>query len=277
MKTVEYLKKELEEAREKGDPFLEAQSNAKIGKLLLERNIYKDAVHYYRRAAELFGEENRINHQSRSLNHLGICLVMLNQPEHAIKPLTMAQKLAETDGDLSLSASAGGNLGLAHSALDGYTKAIESHKSVLENAERLQDRSLELTALINLADCYLQNKNYQSAQGFALVALDLAKSLDSLPSQILVYDLLGMISSRSQDLRSAVEYHQLAYQIASSLGDLHRQGIALANQGLALEGLTELQAAFQALKQAQEIFLLLNSDYSQKTNQDLERIKTALS
>ena len=277
MKTVDYLKKELEEAREKGDLFLEAQTNAKIGKLLLERNIYKDAVHYYRRSAELFGEENRINHQSRSLNHLGICLVMLNQPEDAIKPLTTAQKLAEADGDISLSASAGGNLGLAHSALGGYTKAIESHKSVLKNAERLQDRSLELTALINLADCYLQNKNYQSAQGFALVALDLAKSLDSLPSQILVYDLLGMISSRSQDLRSAVEYHQLAYQIASSQGDLHRQGIALANQGLALEGLTELEAAFQALKQAQEIFLLLNSDYLQKTNQDLERIKTALS
>ena len=88
---------------------------------------------------------------------------------------------------------------------------------------------------------------------------------------------IRLLPSRSQDLRSAVEYHQQAYQIAVSLGDLNRQGIALANQGLALEGLTELQAAFQALEQAQEIFLLLNSDYLQKTNQDLERIKTALS
>ncbi|MEE8355752.1 MAG: tetratricopeptide repeat protein [Anaerolineales bacterium] len=276
MNNIESLLDEIQTAQTTGDTFLEAQSNAKIGKLLLERNIYQDAVHYYQRAADLFGEENRINHQSRSLNHLGICLVMLNQPKQAIKPLTTAQKLAEADGDHFLSASAGGNLGLAYSALDDYAKAIESHKSVLENSERLQDRSLQLTALINLADCYLQNKNYQSAQGFALVALDLSKSLDSLPSQILVYDLLGMITSHSQDLRSAVEYHQQAYQIAASLGDLHRQGIALANQGLALEGLTELQAAFQAIEQAREIFLLLNSDYLQKTNQDLERIKTSL-
>jgi len=148
---------------------------------------------------------------------------------------------------------------------------------VLETAEDLQDQSMQLNALINLADSNLQNKNFQSALGFALVAFDIAKSLESLPSQVLIYDLLGMISSRQQDLRSAVDYHQQAYLIAKSLGDLQRQGIALANQGLALEGLTELSEAFQVLEQAQEIFTLLKSDYLKKTNKDLERIKTSLS
>ena len=131
MNNIESLLEEIKTARTTGDTFLEAQSNAKIGKLLLERNIYQDAVQYYQRAGDLFGEDNRINHQSRSLNHLGICLVMLNQPKQAIKPLTTAQKLAEADGDLSLSASSGGNLGLAHSALNDYTKAIKSPKSLL--------------------------------------------------------------------------------------------------------------------------------------------------
>jgi tetratricopeptide (TPR) repeat protein len=277
MKTIESLLEEIQAAQKAGDRFLEGQSNTKIGKLLLERNIYHDALQYYQRAAFLFGEVNRLNHQARSLIHLGICLVLLDLPEQALQPLTLAIKLAEDEGDLTLRAAAGGNLGLAYSANNDYTKAIEAHKSVLETAKSLQDQSMQLNALINLADSNLQNKNFQSALGFALVAFDLAKSLESLPSLVLIYDLLGMISSHQQDLRSAVDYHQQAYLTAKSLGDLQRQGIALANQGLALEGLTELNRAFQVIEQAQEIFSLLKSDYLEKTSKDLERIKTALS
>ncbi len=277
MNTIESLLEEIQAAQEAEDRFLEGQANSKIGKLLLERNIYLDAVQYYQRAAFLFGEDNRLNHQARSLNHLGICLVLLNLPEQALQPLTLAIKLAEDKGDISLRAAAGGNLGLAYSALNDYTKAIKAHKSVLETAESLQDQSMQLNALINLADSNLQNKNFQSALGFALVAFDLAKSLESLPSLVLIYDLLGMISSRQQDLRSAVNYHQQAYLTAKSLGDPQRQGIALANQGLALEGLTELDNALQVIEQAQEIFSTLKSDYLEKTSKDLERIKTSMS
>jgi tetratricopeptide (TPR) repeat protein len=277
MNSIESLLEEIQAAQEAEDRFLEGQANSKIGKLLLERNIYLGAVQYYQRAAFLFGEDNRLNYQARSLNHLGICLVLLNLPEQALQPLTLAIKLAEDKGDFSLRAAAGGNLGLAYSALNDYTKAIKAHKSVLETAESLQDQSMQLNALINLADSNLQNKNFQSALGFALVAFDLAKSLESLPSLVLIYDLLGMISSRQQDLRSAVDYHQQAYLTAKSLGDLQRQGIALANQGLALEGLTELDKALQVIEQAQEIFSTLKSDYLEKTSKDLERIKTSMS
>ena len=56
------------------------------------------------------------------------------------------------------------------------------------------------------------------------------------------------------------------------IGDLLRQGIALANQALALEGLTELDQAYQLMVQAQEIFILLNSDYQVKIKKDLSRI-----
>jgi len=277
MNTIESLLEEMQAAQEANDRFLEGQSNTKIGKLLLERNIYHDAALYYQRAAFLFGEVNRQNYQARSLNHLGICLVLLDLPEQALQPLNQAIRLAVDEGDLYLKASAGGNLGLAYSALNDYTKAIKAHKSVLETAEGLQNHAMQLNALINLADSNLQNKNFQSALGFALVAFDIAKTLESLPSLVLIYDLLGMISSRQQDLRSAVDYHQQAYLTAKSLGDLQRQGIALANQGLALEGLTELSEALQVMEQAQEIFSTLKSDYLEKTSKDLKRIKTALS
>ena len=277
MNSLETLLEEIQAAREAGDLFCEGQSNAKIGKLLLARNIYPDAVNYYQRAANLFEKAEKYNHQARTLNHLGICQVMMDQPQPALKSLHKAIELAEGEGDLSLCASASGNLGLAYSALDDYTKAVEAHKSVLNIARDLGDQYLELNALINLTDASLQNKNFQSGQGFALVAQSLAESLESTPSLVLIYDLLGMISSRQGDLRSAVEFHQQAFETANSLGDLQRQGIALANQGLALEGLTELNEAFQAMQGAQELFSRINSDYLEKTKIDLERIRKALS
>jgi len=277
MNKIDHLLDEIQAAQEAGDRFLEGLSNAKIGKLLLERNIYGEAVHYYQRAASLFEEQDLFNHQVRSLNHLGICLVMMNQPENALTYLKLANKIADKEGDPVLQASIAGNLGLAYSALGDYTKAIKAHKTVMEYAEQLGDQALQLNALINLADSNLQNKNYQSARGFALVALDLAESLNSVSSEVLVYDLLGMISSRRSDLQSAVDYHQQSYLAAKSIGDLQRQAIALANQGLALEGLTELKKALQAMQEAQDIFLLLNSNYVEKTQVDLTRIKNALS
>ncbi|MCK5641996.1 MAG: tetratricopeptide repeat protein [Gammaproteobacteria bacterium] len=277
MDTLETLLEEIHAAQEAGDRFSEGQSNAKIGKLLLARNIYHDAVNYYQRASNLFEEAEKYNHQARTLNHLGICQVMMAQPQRALESLNKSIELAVQEGDLSLRASAAGNLGLAYSALDDYTKAVEAHKSVLKIAQDLQDQSMELNALINLADASLQNKNFKPAQGFALVAQSLAESLESTPSLVLIYDLLGMISSRGGDLRSAIDYHQQAFETARSLGDLQRQGIALANQGLALEGLTELNKAYQTMQQAQELFSRIKSDYLDKTRIDLERIRKALS
>jgi tetratricopeptide (TPR) repeat protein len=157
-----------------------------------------------------------------------------------------------------------------------YTKSIDAHKSVLEVAQKLNDKSLELNALINLADTSFQNKNYQSAHGFALVALDLANTLDSKGSLILLFDLMGMIHSHTGDLKTALSYHQDSYQTALTTGDLQRQGIALANQGLVLERLTQLEDAQVHLQQAYDIFALINSDYLEKTNQDLQRIQIAL-
>jgi len=277
MNTLETLLEEIQAAQEAEDRFREGQLNAKIGKLLLARNIYHEAVNYYQRSANLFEEAKKYNHQARTMNHLGICQVMMDQPHRALDSLNRAIELAEREGDLSIRASAAGNLGLAYCTLNDYTKAIEAHKSVLKIAQDLQDQSMELNALINLADASLQNKSFQSAQGFALVAQNLAESLESTPSLVLIYDLMGMISSRGGDLRSAVEYHQQAFETAKSLGDLQRQGIALANQGLALEGLTELNKAHQSMQQAQELFSRIKSDYLDKTRIDLERIRKALS
>ncbi|MCJ7733655.1 MAG: hypothetical protein MUP11_03810 [Anaerolineales bacterium] len=277
MQNLESILDEIKNAKTLGATLVEGQACAKAGKIFLERNIYPEAAHYFQNAVLLFIAEKEINLQARALNHLAVCLVMSKQANQALEHLSRAKELLNTSNDPALLAAIEGNIGLAHSSLNDYTNAITAHKSVLESAEDLHDNSLMLNALINLADCNLQNKYFQPAQGFALVALDLAKKLDSPDALIIIYDLLGMIYSRQGDLKTALTYHQQAYQAAHSEGDLLRQGIALANQALSLERLTELTQAFALMEEADCIFSMLNSDYQEKTRRDMDRIQSGLS
>ncbi|RLD06900.1 MAG: hypothetical protein DRI65_05795 [Chloroflexota bacterium] len=277
MSNLEKILNELQDAQISGDHLNAAEASSAAGKIFLERNIYPEAANYFRKAASLFSEIGKLIQQASMLNQLGVCLVMSAQEEQALEELAAAKRCLAKEDHPALAAAIEGNLGLAYSGLKDYKNAARHHKSVFETAEKINDLQLKLNALINLADSNLQDKKYQPAQGFALVALDLAKTLGSKPSLMIIYDLLGMISSRQGDLKTALEYHQQSLDSAQENGDLLRQGIALANQALAQEGLTEMDRAFKLMSQAQDIFILLNSDYQEKTSKDLERIQSSRS
>jgi len=266
----------IQEALDAGDALAAGKAYAKAGQVCLERNLYQDAARYYRESSNHFQAAGEQPLLAKSLNHLGICLVMEKDPESALELLEEALHLVEACADPALESAIQGNIGLAYNAAGNHQKAFQAHKQVLESAEDRGDQPLRLNALINLADSSLQQKNTTSAQGFALVALDLAKSIDNYAGLALIYDLLGMISSRQGNLKDAAEYHQQAYLEAEKNDDLLRQGIALANKGLALEGLTEMEGALTAMSQAAELFTLLNSDYLEKTQRDIQRVREGM-
>ena len=273
MSNLDKILKDIQDAEANEDYRSGAEACSAAGKIFLERNIYQEAVHFFKKAVKFSIEGGDTVLQAQSLNQLGVCLVMSDQAEQAIKELASAKQMLKEEDHLTLLAAIEGNLGLAYSSLKDFQNAAKSHKSVMETARKVKDQPLELNALINLADSNLQDKKFQPALGFALVALDQAKELASKPSLVIIYDLLGMISARQGDLKTALEYHQKSFTTAQENGDLLRQGIALANQALALEGLTEIDQAYQLMTQAQEIFILLNSNYQEKTRKDLLRIQ----
>ncbi|MEJ2411553.1 MAG: tetratricopeptide repeat protein, partial [Anaerolineales bacterium] len=259
--TLEDLRAEIQAAEQSGDQTQQAASCIEAGRVLFSRNQYQDAAGYYQQASQLCIHQDQLKLKVKALNHLGVCWIMTGEPDKALNSLTCALESLGPDPEPGIQAAIQGNLGLTYSALQDHKRAFQAHKAVMETAEKLGDESLQVNALINLADCSLQDKSYRPAQGFALVALDLAKKLKSSPAEMVIYDLLGMISSRLGDLRSALDYHQQAWQAAKEAGSLLKQGIALANQGLALEGLTDLDQAASKLEEATEIFSRVSPEY----------------
>ncbi|MFO8037301.1 MAG: tetratricopeptide repeat protein [Anaerolineales bacterium] len=271
------LSQACQEAQESGDESKQAQAHAKLGKYFLSRNNYREASQHYQKSSQIYTELCMNRHLIRVLNHLGVCKTMLGHPGEAIEDLQRALNLQEEgEPNKHLQSAILGNLGLAYSRLSDYTKALKYHRSAFDLSEELQDPQLQLQAQINLADVLLHAGHADQAHNTALKALALAEEIDAKRSMISTLDLLGMISTRQGDLRTAIDYHAQAAQAAEEQGDLHRQGIALANKALALEGLTELQEAQKTMQKAQEIFTTLQSNYRKKTQQDLQRIKKGL-
>jgi tetratricopeptide (TPR) repeat protein len=276
MADVENYQADSQDSKIGGHPVDQASAYVQVGKMQIERNNFEEAALLFQKASLIYSNNNLPLNEAHALNKLGACQVMSGQPSDALATLNQAMGCLVDNTDPQLEASIQGNFGLAYGAMQNHQQAFKAHKAVLERSEDLGDDALRLNALINLADCRLQEGNYRSAQGFALVGFDLAKYLHPHPGSMILLNLLGMISSRLGDLRSAADYHQQAYQAALTFDDLQQQAIALANLGLALEGLTEMEKAAQAMERARQIFSDLNSDHIKKTQRDLARIRKSL-
>ena len=266
----------LKNAQEAGDKLAEAQAHTKLGNILLRQNSYQEAAQHYQQAIILFDKLELKKEQTQALNRLAVIKIMTQRPQEAIENLEAAQEIAKSINADTLQLAIYGNLGLAHAALGNYIKAVRFHKKVMDASLELEDKQMQLQAQINLADAYLQDKRPQQALGFALVAHDVAKELNATSALVMLLDLIGTIYSRQKDLRTAIDYHKQALDLAVEIGDPHRQAIALANKALAHEALTELESAHQSMTEAQTLFQMLNSEYAANTQKDLARIRRAI-
>ena len=141
---------DIQEALSSDDWLAAGKANAKAGQIFLERNLYQQAAQHYREASSHFDSIGEIKLMARSLNHLGICLVMNNDSDTALEIFDKALSALENSPDDALMAAIQGNTGLAYSNLSDHKNAIKAHKLVLEAAEESGDDSLRLKALINL-------------------------------------------------------------------------------------------------------------------------------
>lgn len=266
----------LEDARQQGDRAAQGNLHLRIGDAWTAQGNWPAAREAYQQAAALLSGEEQPRALCAALLHLGAVEALRGKPFEAVSHLQEALRLAESLGDRGLQARIYGNLGIAYAAGQDYDHAIEFHHEAMDIAIEIGDKVLEAQAQINLADGYYQSGSYTQALGFALVALD-AVRLQKLPAaEVMTLEILGMIYARKLNMRKSAEYHQQAADLAARLGDVERQGMALANKALALEALTELEAARQTMQQAQSLLRQAGSAYLPKTEKDLQRVLQAL-
>ena len=270
------LSDKLEAARKVGDVLQTADIHMEIAMLSIAENDYANAMEHFEKAELAVRQPSNLRKRCQVLNQKAVAQLITGHHQNARDSLQLALDLARDLNDYLLTSSFYGNLGRVYSTMGNQIRAVKCFKAMHEIALDKEDRDLQLQALINLADGYLQERSLQQALGFGLVGLDLAQDLSSRPGLMIIHDVLGMIYARKREFTTAVEHHHQSALAAEELGDLPRLGASLANKALALEALTRMREAEQSMQIALEVFQALGSPHVQKTRRDLARIRQSL-
>lgn len=253
-----------------------AQRLDRSGRSNFQGRRYTAASRDYGAAARLYQQERRTVLAARSRIHQAACFLMVNDPDRALEILGEAESVIASLDDPQLRAALAGNRGLARAAQGEYQQAAACHKQVLEIGEGLGDDSLRLQAQIHLADSYLGEGRTRQALGFALVARDLAQTLDRPAPLVKVHNLLGLITARRENHQSALEHLRTAQSLAQKTGSLPELALSLANQALSQEALTNNQRAVELMTRALDLMKQTQTGDQNQARRDLDRMKSGL-
>jgi tetratricopeptide (TPR) repeat protein len=148
-------------------------------------------------------------------------------------------------------------LGLSHSSLGDYQRAIELHSQSLTIYRNVDDRDGESAALTNLGNCHQSLGDYQRAIELYTQSLTIAREIGNRDLESNTLANLGLCSSSMGDYRQAIDMHNQSLAIAREIGNRDRESNTLANLGLCHSRLGDYRQAIdlhnQALAIAREI------------------------
>jgi tetratricopeptide (TPR) repeat protein len=212
------------------------------------------AFYFINQALKVNVRGNQSNHFKAISNfYKGLIFHYENAYDSALKYYKIAYDL-EPDKNLDVNL----NTGLAYDSKKEFNKALEIYKSVLENSEDVhtisrtysaiafnyysqkkfkksveyleKDLEIELNggnnqysiagSYANIADCYIQLNQYDSAQQYLLKSIDIRFKLSDYSHIVFPLINLGNVNLSLLDTNKAMENFIVASQIADSSGNL---------------------------------------------------------
>jgi signal transduction histidine kinase len=244
---IDYYLQSLDEARRIKQTAYEisALSDLAITYYNIGRAI--EAKKFYLQCASLAVQTNEIHTVVTSYNNLGVIYNELGEHDSALVFLNEALIVGQqAPGKIDHSGTYN-NMGNAYFKKKQYDRALYFFKS---NYRRHIKDSSDLTSLwtdhINLADVYIELKNYDSARFHADRAMFIAEKLGSKRKEADSYSILAKLNERTGNFQKAYQYLTKWYMLDT----------AMVN-GTTQSTIAELQERFNAKEREAENKLLL--------------------
>lgn len=185
----------------------------------------------------------------------GSALNFLEQPEDAIRELTVAQRLALQVKDEALSRSADFQMAIAVRNAGNYRRARDLFEALLKRLEqsRLPDQVLRMKVLQSIGTVSVDLGEHEVGRSYLLTALEWAKDIGDVSGLLAIYHGLAGAYRAAGDYEAAAGYLQKALGASEVSNDLAMSSIlhnALAV--LSAEG-GRLEAAYRHVDRAIEI------------------------
>ncbi len=176
-----------------------------LGSLYTDNKHYSTALEYFSRALDICVSLNDKIGVSICLNNIGIVYSEISEHEKALDYYHRSMEIDKSLGDDEGVAIGLNNIGDSYRYLFDTVLAISYYQKCIEIG-RPNNYSVVSTALSNIGEVYLAQKQYSRALNCVLESLELAKSAESNQQIINAFDILRKIYAKIGDYEAAYSY-----------------------------------------------------------------------
>jgi tetratricopeptide (TPR) repeat protein len=195
------------------------------------------------------------------LNILGLSHSSLGDYQRAIELHSQSLTIAWEIGNRDLESADLTNLGNCHNGLGDYRRAIELYTQSLTIAREIGNPDLESADLTNLGNCHNGLGDYQRAIELYTQSLTIAREIGNPDLESADLTNLGLCHYCLGDYRQAINLHNQSLVIAREIGNRDRESNTLANLGLCHSRLGDYQQAIDMHNQSLAIAREIGNRY----------------
>lgn len=196
---------------------------------------------HYRRAIAANKQMQNLQGLAQNYHNMAALFLDLNQPDSAVEPAFMSEKLRTEIGDSSSLVFSNYLLGSLYKAKEDYPKAISYYNTSLNLSRKNQLLMGVYHNSIDLGQVYFLLGDYKQSMEYLQQALELAETAGEIKLSETAYTGLYEVSKNKKDYAKAIEYLEKKVQITDSIQTLKAE-----------QNIAELRTKFETdLKEAE--------------------------
>ncbi len=220
-----YLKA-LELAKEIRDANLLGEVNNQLGRLLLLKGRYTEAMEFLQTAASLFESIDDKAGNSRVTGNLGNLYFRQGKYEEAKSYFTNSLRIVKSLPEVVVDPQIVSNLALTHMNQGNYEEAIKIQQEQLAHCIERVDKQGMASIYTYMGIVYLEKGDYTPAMESFEKGLDLSIELGSKQLRSVAIGNIGIINQRRGRYQEAMKNFEEDLRLVEELGD--KQGTAIA-------------------------------------------------
>lgn len=193
-----------------------------IGNLYYDQCSFEEAVKMYSDAVSAFSNIGNKRNQLYAINSKGLAQFYLNQPNEAIKSLTVGLHLADELGDTSTLMDIISALGGIHATIhDADSMSLGPSKDYLiQTYMRYTDGKIPIDHYPIMGNIYYEEKQIDSARFYFTEYLKLKPEITE--TNFGIFAVLSSIEKKMGDYKKAHEYERLFSFYTDSINNAHK-------------------------------------------------------
>jgi signal transduction histidine kinase len=246
----------LEEARRRGDRFLEALCLGSRATEYIHENRFAEAVRDLEQSLRLADEFDRPLAVGRLRSSLAHAYFQQDDFVRASLEIELSiVQLESTPNQVSIK-RAYNTATAIYLRMGDYDRALKYGMKSLEIEEGSSNRHGIRVTLLNLGLVYQRTGNVDKARQFYFRAIETDDPADNGSSLAKVFNNLGLLSAADHQPDRAIEYYLSSLEYKKILGDVHGMAAVYENLGVIhLNDRIDLVKAREELETARELFL----------------------